>query len=214
MLVDVPSSSISPSTWGCWASQGINIHLQVLYNGADGVAGGPYEEAVGQGFQLLGTVRFGKFGFDVFVGDFLDHGFGADGDGFFLEGGFGVVNQLLGEHGKDVGQRFDKGDVEVVGDVRDPFLEVLFEEVLEFAGELNACGAAANDHHVQKTFAFLVGLVFEARSFDAVHNALADLLGVADFFEKAGVFADTGDAKGSVFSTDAYDEHVKRNFGG
>ena len=103
--------------------------------------------------------------------------------------------------------------MELVDDVGDPFFEVLFEEVLEFAGEFDAGGAAADDDHVEESFAFLRRLVFEAGRFDAVHDALADLLGVADFFEKAGVLFYPGDAKGCILGADADDEHVEGDFG-
>ncbi len=65
---------------------------EVFDDGAEGVTRGPDEEAVGQGFFFLGAVRFGEFGLDGFVGDVLDHCFGADGDAVFLEGFFGVVD--------------------------------------------------------------------------------------------------------------------------
>ena len=104
--------------------------------------------------------------------------------------------------------------MEVVGDFRDPFLEILFEEVLQFTGEFDAGGAAADDDHVQKTSSFLRRLIFEASGFDAVHDALPYLLCIANLFQKAGMFADAGDAEGRILSTDADDEHIKGNFCG
>ena len=76
---------------------------EIFDDGAEGVSGGPDEEAVGEDFFLFGAVGSGVFCFDCLVGDVLDHCFGADGDAFFLEGLLGVVDQLLGEHGKNVG---------------------------------------------------------------------------------------------------------------
>ena len=186
---------------------------EVFDDGAEGVARGPDEEAVGEGFGGFGPVGVGVLGFDGFGGDALDHGFGFDGDGFFFEGRFGVVDQLFGEHGEDVREGFDEGDVELVDDVGDPFSEVLLEEVLELAGEFDARGTAADDNHVEEPFALRVGLVFEAGGFDAVHDALADLLGVADFFQEARVFTDAGDAEGGVFGANTDDEHVEGDLG-
>lgn len=104
--------------------------------------------------------------------------------------------------------------MEVVGDFRDPFLEILFEEVLQFAGEFDAGGAAADDDHVQKTLSFRRGLIFEARGFDAVHDALPYLLCITNLFQEAGMFADAGDAERRILSTDADDEHIKGDFCG
>lgn len=186
---------------------------EILDDGADGVAGGPDEEAVGEGLELFGSVGFCEFGFDVFVSDLFDHGLCTNINGLFLKSGFGVVDELLGKHGEDVGESLDEGDVEVVGDFRDPFLEILLEEVLELAGEFDTCGTTAYDDHVEEAFTLFRRLIFEAGGFDAVHDALADLLGVANFLEETRVFADTGDAKGCIFSTNTYDEHVERDFG-
>ena len=88
---------------------------------------------------------------------------------------------MFGEGGEDVGEGFDEGDVEVVDDFGDPFFEVLFEEILEFAGKFDACGTAAYDNHVEEAFALFVGLVFERGRFHAVHDSFADLLCIADF---------------------------------
>lgn len=186
---------------------------EVLDDGADGVTGGPDEEAVGEGFELFGPVRFCEFGFNVFVGNSLDHSLCANGNRFFFEGGFGVVDELLGEHGQDVRKGFDKRDMEIVSDFRDPFLEVLLEEVLELASEFDTGGTTAHDDHVEEAFTLLRRLIFEAGRFDTVHDALADLLGVANFLQETRMFADTGYAKGCVFSTATYNEHVERDFG-
>ena len=65
---------------------------EVFDDGTEGVAGGPDEEAVGHGFGGFGAVWIGVLGFDGLGVDALDHGFGFDGDGFFLEGGLSVVD--------------------------------------------------------------------------------------------------------------------------
>ena len=72
--------------------------------------------------------------------------------------------------------------MEVVNDFGDPFFKVLFEEVLEFAGEFDACGTAAYNDHVEEAFALFVGLVFERGGFHAIHDSFANLLRIADFF--------------------------------
>ena len=71
---------------------GGDLGHKVFDDGAESVAGGPDEEAVGEDFFDFGAVGLGVFRFDGFVGDVFDHGFGADGDGFFAEGFFGVVD--------------------------------------------------------------------------------------------------------------------------
>ncbi len=120
---------------------------------------------------------------------------------------------MLGEHREHVREGFDQRNVETVDDVRYPFFEVLLEEVLKFAGKFDACGTAAYDDHVQEAFAFFGGLVFEAGGFDAVHDSLADLLGVAHFFQEAGVFSYTRDPECGILSAHAHDQHVEGNFG-
>lgn len=75
---------------------------EVLDDVADSVTGGPDEQPVRNLFEFFGSVGFGDFGFDVFVGYVLDHCFCADGDFFFLEAGFGVFDELFGEHGQDL----------------------------------------------------------------------------------------------------------------
>ena len=71
---------------------GGDLGHEVFDDGAEGVSCGPDQEAVGEGFLDFGAVGLGVFCFDGFVGDVFDHGFGADGDGFFAEGFFGVVD--------------------------------------------------------------------------------------------------------------------------
>ena len=155
---------------------------EVFDDGAQGVASSPDKEAVGEAFGFFGAVWASVFSFDGFVGDLFYHGFCADGDGFFFERRFGVVDELFGEHGKDIGQSFNESDVEVVRDFRHPFLEVLLEEVLELASEFNTCGTSPNDYHVKEALSFFGRLVFEACGFYAVHDTLPDFLSIADLF--------------------------------
>jgi hypothetical protein len=165
---------------------------EVADDAADGVTGGPDEETVGDSFEFLGSVGSGDLGLDVLVGNLLDHGLGADGDRLLLEGRFGVVNQLLGEHGENVGESLDESDVEVVLDFGNPLLQVIVEEILKFTGEFDTSGATANHNHVQQALDLIVGLVLETGSLDTVHNTFADFLGVTNFLQEAGVLTNTG----------------------
>lgn len=84
--------------------------------------------------------------------------------------------------------------MEVVLNLRNPLPQILFEEVLEFTSKLDTGRATANDNHVEKSLDFFFGLVLERSRLDTVHDALADLLGVTDFLQKARVVLDSGDA--------------------
>lgn len=86
-----------------------------------------------------------------------------------------------------------KSDLEVVGEFGNPFLEVVFEKVLEFASKLDTSGTTTNDNHVEKTLDFLGALVLEGGSLAAVHDPLANALSIVDLLEEARVFAHTGD---------------------
>lgn len=187
---------------------GSNLGGKVLDDGADGVSGGPDKQAIGDLDTLLGTVGAGHLGLDSLVGDPLDHGLGLDVNLLLAEGVFGVVDESLGEHGENVGQGLNQGHLEARADVGDQLLDVLFEKVLELASELNASGATANDDHVHETVNLLGSLALEGGSLNAVHDLLADLLGVANLLEEAAVLPDAGDAKGCVLGADANDEHV------
>lgn len=167
---------------------------------ADSVTGGPDEQTVGDSLQLLGAVGLGNLGLDKLIGDVLDHGLGADGDGFLLEGRFGVVNQLLGEHGKHVGESLDESDVEVVLDLGNPLFKIIVEEVLDLTSELDTSGTTTDDNHVQKSLDLLFSLILEHGGLDTVHDALADLLGITDFLQEARVFLDALDTCTTVSS--------------
>lgn len=166
---------------------------QIADNGANSVTGSPDQQTVGNTLDGLGSIRVGDHGLDVLVGDVLDHSLSADRDLLLLEGRFSVVDKLLGEHGKDVGQSFDEGDLEVLLDFRNPLLQVILEEVLQLTGELDTSRATTNHNHVEKTLDFVFSLVLEHSSLNAVHDALADLLSIVDLLQEAGVLPDTGD---------------------
>lgn len=119
---------------------------EVLDDVSDSVTGGPDEQTIGNLFEFFGSVWVGDFGFDVLVGYFLDHCLCADGDFLFLEAGFGVFDELFGEHGQNlqksvypirkkrnktyVRQSFDKRDMEIVLNTGNPLAQILFKEIL------------------------------------------------------------------------------------
>lgn len=84
--------------------------------------------------------------------------------------------------------------MEIVLDTGNPLAQILFKEILQFTRKLNTSGTTADDNHVQKTLDFFLGLVLEAGGFDTVHDSFANFLGVADFLQEAGVFADAGNS--------------------
>lgn len=186
---------------------------EVLDDGADSVAGGPDEEAVGDDDALAGAVGLGDLGLDGGLGDLLDHGLGLDVNLLLAEGVLGVVNQLLGEGGQDVGQGLDQGDLEAGADLGDQLLDVLLEKVLQLAGKLDAGRATADDNHVHQAVDLFRALALEGGRLDAVHNLLADALGVANLLEERAVLLDAGDAKGGVLGTNADNEHVVGDLG-
>ena len=166
---------------------------EVLDERAEGVTGGPDEQAEGDLLDNLLSVGAGGFSFDVLVGHLLDHGLGADGDGLLLEGLLSVLNQLLGEHRKDVGERLDKGNLEGVLDLGEPLLQIGVEEVLELTGELNTGRSTTDDNHVQQTLDLLGALVLEGGRLAAIHDTVTDTLGIAYLLQEETVFAHTGD---------------------
>ena len=71
---------------------GGNLGHKVLDHGTEGISCCPDKQAVGESLALFGAIGAGMFGLDGFIGDSLHHGFGANGNGFFFEGGFSVVD--------------------------------------------------------------------------------------------------------------------------
>lgn len=68
---------------------------QVFHHRTERIPGGPNQQSIGKNFHHLAAIWFGVFGFNVFIRYLLDHGLCSDGDGFLLEGGFGVIDQLF-----------------------------------------------------------------------------------------------------------------------
>lgn len=81
---------------------GRDLVHQVTDDRADGVTSGPDKKTVRNSLNLLRPIWLGDFGLDVLIGDLLDHGLCADRNLLFLERRLGVVDQLLGEHGKNL----------------------------------------------------------------------------------------------------------------
>lgn len=187
---------------------------EVLDERAQGIAGGPHEEAEGNLLDNLLSVGAGGFSLDELVSHLLDHGFGPDGDGLLLEGLLGVLDQLLREHGQDVGESLNKGDLEGVLDLGEPLLQIGVEEVLELTGEFDTSGSTTDNDHVQQTLDLLGALVLEGGRLTAVHDAVTDALGVADLLQEETVFAHTRDALAplAVIFTEALDDSPKVAF--
>jgi len=89
------------------------------------------------------------------------HCSGHDVDLALLEGLFSVFDELVAEHGKDAGERFDEGETHIRMEFGVPRLEIFLlwvmreiwegwemtdlEEVVEFTCDLDASGTAAYD---------------------------------------------------------------------
>ena len=166
---------------------------EVLDNGAESVAGGPDEKTIGDALELLLAVGTRGLGLNVLVRDILDHGLCANVNRLLLERLLRVVNELLGEHGQDVGQRLDQRHLEVVLDLWQPLLQVRVEKVLQFTGEFDTGRTATDDDHVKQALLLLLRLVLERGRLAAVHDAVADTLGIADLFQEEAVLPDTRD---------------------
>ena len=166
---------------------------QVLDNGAESITGGPNKETVGNPLKLLLAIRASRLGLNVLVRYVLDHGLCADIDGLLLEGLLRIVDELLGEHGKDVGQRLDEGNLEVILDLGQPLLQIRVEEVLELSGKLDTSRTATDNNHVKQALLLLLRLVLECSRLAAIHDTVSDALSIANLLQEKTVLLDTGD---------------------
>jgi hypothetical protein len=66
---------------------------------------------------------------------------------------------------------------------------------------------------VHKTVDLLLGLILESSSLDAVHDLLANPLGITDLLEEAAVLSHTRNTESSVLSAYTNNKHVVRNLG-
>ena len=94
---------------------------QVAGNLSRGVSGGPDQQSIGDLLDLL----VGILDNDRLFTHVLDHGSGEDIDLVLLESGFSVLDELFGKGGQYVGEGFDQGDSELVGDLGVPLSQVV-----------------------------------------------------------------------------------------
>lgn len=57
---------------------------------------------------------------------------------------------------------------------------------------------AGMSNHVQKAFLFLLGLILEHGTLNAVHDLFADLLGIRNLLQEACILFDSGNAYRTV----------------
>lgn len=96
---------------------------KVLGNVFGSVIGSLDEEIVRNFFDFfIGVLDDDVLGFDVF-----DYGLSEDINFVFFEGGFSVFDELFGEGGENVGEGFDKGDFELVGNFGVLFFKVILD---------------------------------------------------------------------------------------
>lgn len=187
VLVDKKTSS------GALLSRDLGHELS--NNRSHSVTGGPHKSSVRHLKGLLSTVTLGLLGSDHILVNRLNHGLGQNGDLLVREGFLGVVNELLGERGQNVGESLDKSNLEIVSDIGDPLSEIVLEEVLELGSELDTGRATSNNDSVQKSLSDL-RVLLELGLLNAIHEGSSNLLGVGDLLEEASVLLDTGDTKG------------------
>jgi len=65
----------------------------------------------------------------------LDHGLCKDLDFALLEGRFGVVDELLAEHGQDGRKGLNEGDADPSGEFGIPRLQIILQKIVEFTTE-------------------------------------------------------------------------------
>jgi hypothetical protein len=87
------------------------------------VTGGPDKKTVGDLLHLLVGVLDDNAG----RLDILNHGSGENVNLVGSELVLSVLDELLGEGGKDVGESLDQGDLQSVGDLRVPLLQVVLQ---------------------------------------------------------------------------------------
>eukprot|EP00401_Gymnodinium_catenatum_P028063 CAMPEP_0117614436 /NCGR_PEP_ID=MMETSP0784-20121206/84038_1 /TAXON_ID=39447 /ORGANISM="" /LENGTH=447 /DNA_ID=CAMNT_0005418171 /DNA_START=171 /DNA_END=1512 /DNA_ORIENTATION=- len=102
------------------------------------------------------------------------------------------------EHRKQARERLHECDLEMFAKLRELSDQILFDEVGQFAAELDSCWPAAYDHHVQQLLHTVqlssgkrhVGLLH------AVEKLLPDLSAMLDLLQEHSMLVDAGNAEG------------------
>ena len=65
--------------------------------------------------------------------------------------------------GTYIRESFNQGDMELIRNIRNPFLQVILEEVLQLRGELNPCWATSDDDLIyrQKRELASISVIFD-----------------------------------------------------
>ena len=168
------------------------------------VSGRPNEETIGN----LSDFLVGVLHLDRLFRHVLDHGSGQDINLVFLESGFSVLDQLLGKGGKDVGESFDQGDLELVGDFGVPSLQVVNQEIVQFSGVFDTGGTTTDDDHVHESLLFFFRLTSKGRSLDTVQESSPDFISVLEFLEETSVLGYTFHSKCLTLGSNGVDEVV------
>jgi len=172
-----------------------------------GVSGSPDEETVRDLLDLLVTVLDD----DRLFTYILDHGSGKDINLVLLERRLGVLNELLGEGGQDVGKRLDQGDPELVGDFGVPLSQVVDQEIVQLSGVLDTGRTSTDDDHVHQPLNLLLGLTGERGRLDTVQKLPPDPIGILQFLEETSVLLDSLDSERLVLGTNSVDQVVVRD---
>jgi hypothetical protein len=194
------------------------------------VSGSPNEKTVRDLLDLL----VGILNDDRLLPDILDHGSGEDIDLVLLESRLGVLDELLGEGGQDIGESFDKGDPELVSDFGVPLSEIVLyivkvgvkirpssyivplsathnQEIVQLSGVLDTGRSTTNNNHMHQPLNLLLGLSSKSGGLDTVQKLPSDPVGILQFLEETTVFLDSLDSKGLVLRSDGVDEVVVGN---
>lgn len=204
---------------------------QVAGDLSRGVSGGPDQQSVGNLLDLL----VGILDDDRLFTHVLDHGSGKDVDLVLLEGGFSVLDELFRKGRQDVGEGFDQGDSELVGDLGVPLSQVVLwrssssslvsmsvpahnattrthdQEVVQLSGVLDTGRTSTDDDHVHEPLDLLLGLSGKCGGLDTVQEFTSDPVGILELLQETSVLLDTLDTEGLILGTDGVDEVVVRD---
>ncbi|KAI6776735.1 hypothetical protein HG530_000680 [Fusarium avenaceum] len=190
-----------------------NLAHKITDNRTDSVTSGPDKQTVGDAESLLATIGSSELGLNKVLCHPLDHGLELDVDVLLAQGVLGVLDELLGERGENVGKGLDKSDLEAVADLGNQLLDVFLEEVAKLSGELDTGRSTTNNDHVHQTVDLLLGLALERSALDTVHNLLANSLGITNLLKETAVLTDTRNTESGVLGTDTNDKQVIGDLG-